>query len=295
MILSKQASVALTKYTLIYDIYRHSKGLSRISSAVVFQNPVQISKRIRQIFLLGFLVTASFDSSAQSNRFEAGIAAMNRGRFAVAYRSWLPLAEAGMPEAQLNLGLLYQSGQGVDIDVEKAFYWYEKAASAGLAEAHLNLGMMYFEGLNVEQDYTISFQEFQSASMQGLSRGSFMLGKMLFEGLGVEQDMRRARELFLDAAKSGLPEAQFSYAVVAQTGDGLIPEKRLFFLPEKKDLGDPLVAYVWGKLAYLNGHQTEDTVQLYEVAEIMLGDRFDGIDRIISRCLETDYEDCPTK
>ena len=250
---------------------------------------------MRKILLLALVAAVSSVSIAQSNRFEAGIAAMNRGRFAVAYRSWLPLAEAGMPEAQLNLGLLYQSGQGVNIDLEKALYWYEQAASAGLAEAHLNLGMMYFEGMIVEQDYTISFREFQSASTQGLASGSLMLGRMLFEGLGVDQDKIRARELFLEAAKSGLPEAQFAYAIVAQTGDGLIPEKRMFFLPEKKDLGDPLIAYVWGRLAYLNGHQTGDTVQLYEVAEIMLGDRFDGVDLIISRCLETEYEDCPAK
>ena len=257
--------------------------------------PDQIWKRMRKILLLGLTLAVSLGSSAQSNRFEAGIAAMNRGRFAVAYRSWLPLAEAGMPEAQLNIGLLYQNGQGVDIDLEKALHWYEQAASAGLAEAHLNLGMMYFEGISVAQDLAVSFREFQSASAQGLASGSLMVGRMLFEGLGVEQDMAEARELFLDAAKSGLPEAQFAYAVVAQTGDGVIPEKRPFFLPEKKDLGDPLIAYVWGKLAYLNGHQTDDTVQLYEIAEIMLGDRFDGIDLIISRCVETDYEDCPTK
>ena len=116
---------------------------------------------MRKILLLALIITASFESIAQSNRFEAGIAAMNRGRFAVAYRSWLPLAEAGMPEAQLNLGLLYQSGKGVDVDLEKALHWYEKAASAGLAEAHLNLGMMYFEGMGVEQDHTVSFREFQ--------------------------------------------------------------------------------------------------------------------------------------
>ena len=104
---------------------------------------------MRKILLLALVAAASFESIAQSNRFEAGIAAMNRGRFAVAYRSWLPLAEAGMPEAQLNLGLLYQSGQGVNIDLEKALYWYEQAASAGLADAHLNLGMMYFQGMSV--------------------------------------------------------------------------------------------------------------------------------------------------
>ena len=250
---------------------------------------------MRKILLLGLVAAVSVVSIAQSNRFEAGIAAMNRGRFAVAYRSWLPLAEAGMPEAQLNLGLLYQSGQGVNIDLEKALYWYERAASAGLAEAHLNLGMMYFEGIGVEQDHTVSFREFQSASTQGLASGSLMLGRMHFEGLGVEQDLFKARELFLDAAKTGLPEAQFAYAVVAQTGDGAIPGERLFFLSEETDLGDPFVAYVWGTLAFLNGYRTEESTQLIRIAKVMAGDRINEVESIISRCLVSQYKECPTR
>ena len=73
---------------------------------------------LRAALLLTTLFIVNTDLMAQSSRFEAGIAAMNRGRYAVAFRSWLPLAEAGMPEAQLNLGKLYQSGQGVDLDLE---------------------------------------------------------------------------------------------------------------------------------------------------------------------------------
>ena len=248
------------------------------------------------MLLTGLLLTVVFDSSAQSNRFEAGVAAMSRGRFAVAYRSWLPLAEAGMPEAQLNLGLLYQSGRGVDIDLEQAFYWFDRAASEGLAEAHFNLGLMYFDGRGVERDHENAFKRFQSASEKDLARGSFMLGKMLFEGLGVEQDLFKARVLFLKAARAGYPEAQFAYAVMAQTGEGAIASKgRFFFSPEKKDLGDPLIAFVWGKLAFYNGLTTEDVVQLFEIAEIMAGDRLEDAESTIARCLETQYEDCPTR
>lgn len=249
---------------------------------------------MKKILLLAFIVGASFESLAQSNRFEAGIAAMNRGRFAVAYRSWLPLAEAGIPEAQLNLGLLYQNGQGVDIDLEKALHWFEEAASSGLGEAHFNLGMLYFEGSGVEQDYTVSMREFQSASTQGLARGSLMMGKMLYEGLGVEQDKFVATELFLDAAKSGLAEAQFAYAVAAQTGDGVKAPDSLFFLPKETDLGDPFVAYVWGTLAFLNGFRTEESTQLIRVAKIMAGERINEVEAIIYRCLDSEYEKCPT-
>ena len=238
------------------------------------------------------------DLIAQSSRFEAGIAAMNRGRYAVAFRSWLPLAEAGMPEAQLNLGKLYQSGQGVDLDLEQAFYWFEQAASAELAEAHLNMGVMYLEGLGVEKDVDAALRGCQFAAEQDLSRGKYMLGKMLFEGLAVEQDMFEARKLFLEAAKTGYAEAQFAYAYLAQSGAGIVaPERRFPWLSSKEDFGDPLIAYVWSQLAYRNGFQTEDNEQLYEIAYIMIGERREVIDieQIIERCVETQYEDCPTK
>ena len=70
------------------------------------------------------------EAVAQSNRFEAGIAALQREQYSTAFRSWLPLAEDGMPEAQLNLGHLYQEGLGVEIDYSAAFFWYQQAAYA---------------------------------------------------------------------------------------------------------------------------------------------------------------------
>lgn len=40
-----------------------------------------------------------------------------------------PRAEAGEPWAQLRLGILYENGWGTDKDIEKAEYWYKKAAA----------------------------------------------------------------------------------------------------------------------------------------------------------------------
>jgi TPR repeat protein len=253
---------------------------------------------LRSSLILTLLLAVNTDLNAQSSRFEAGIAAMNRGRYAVAFRSWLPLAEAGMPEAQLNLGELYQSGQGVDLDLQKALYWYEQAAAAGLAEAHLNIGVMYLEGLGVEIDVDAAFRGFQFAADQDLGKGKYMLGKMLFEGLGVEQNMFKARTLFLEAAKTGFAESQFAYAYVVQSGAGAVaPKTRFSWLSTKKDLGDPLIAFVWSQLAFRNGFQTEDNVQLSEIAYIMMGKKRETIDldKIIARCIDTQYADCPTK
>ena len=52
-------------------------------------------------------------------------------------------AEQGHAEAQFNLGVMYDIGQGVKQDYFKAVEWYQKAAEQGLAYAQYNLGVMY--------------------------------------------------------------------------------------------------------------------------------------------------------
>ncbi len=44
-------------------------------------------------------------------------------------------ANEGDVEAQNCLGSIYRSGEGVEKDLEKALYWYEKAAKQGDIEA----------------------------------------------------------------------------------------------------------------------------------------------------------------
>ncbi|TVP84777.1 MAG: sel1 repeat family protein [Acholeplasmataceae bacterium] len=72
------------------------------------------------------------------------------------------------PNAQYNLAVMYQKGDGVAINGEQAFYWYEKAAKAGLAIAQYNLGMLHFEGVVVEKDEEQARFWWQKAADQGL-------------------------------------------------------------------------------------------------------------------------------
>ena len=61
--------------------------------------------------------------------FETGMDAYQRGNYATALGEWRPLAEQGDAQAQLHLGLLYATGDGVPQDYAKARQWYEKAAA----------------------------------------------------------------------------------------------------------------------------------------------------------------------
>jgi TPR repeat protein len=50
---------------------------------------------------------------------------------AEAARWWRAAADQGLPQAQFNLGMLYETGQGVTVDYLEAAKWYEQAAAQG--------------------------------------------------------------------------------------------------------------------------------------------------------------------
>ena len=79
-------------------------------------------------------------------------------------------AEAGVPGAQFNLGVMYAEGRGVSQDDAAAVYWYRLAADQGLAEAQFNLGVMYAEGRGVSQDDATAARWYQLAAAQGYPR-----------------------------------------------------------------------------------------------------------------------------
>ena len=78
-----------------------------------------LTKPIRAIhfMVLAFLMTLSSPVAAQD--FQKGLAAAQAGDFATALQEWKPLAEAGDVDAQYNLGIMYDNGDGVPQDYAK--------------------------------------------------------------------------------------------------------------------------------------------------------------------------------
>jgi uncharacterized protein len=249
------------------------------------------------IALLIFSFTALPTAKAQSNRFEAGVAAKERGQYLTAIRSWLPLAEDGMADAQVNLGHMYNEGFGVDRDLSTALYWYERAAESGLGEAKYNLGLLYFYGDGVPKDLVTAITLFREAEEQNIQEASYMLGVAALSGDGVPIDKTEARERFERAALAGIPEAQLAYASVAQSGEGGEPVSSGFFGlfgSNKPPEGRPVVAYVWARLAQINGLTAPELTQVLEVAEIMLTTPKEEAEGIITTCLASELSNCPT-
>lgn len=85
------------------------------------------------------------------------------GDFGTAAEEWLPLAEKGDPQAQFNMGLLYETGRGVPQDISLAVSWYRQAAEQGLFSAQYNLAVLYRYGRGVPFDLIESLFWFEIA------------------------------------------------------------------------------------------------------------------------------------
>ena len=76
-------------------------------------------------------------------------------------------AEQGHAQAQFNLGVMYDNGEGVPEDDAEAVKWFRMAAEQGYALAQYNLGVMYATGEGVPEDYVRAYAWFNLAAAQG--------------------------------------------------------------------------------------------------------------------------------
>ena len=125
--------------------------------------------------LLATAAPAWADNTAQ---FEQAMAAYNAGNYKQAFHLLQPLAQQGDAEAQFNLGVMYEKGQGVAQDYQQALVWYQKAANQEYAAAQFNLGVMYSKGQGVAQSYQRALAWYQKAAHQGLAAAQYNLGGM---------------------------------------------------------------------------------------------------------------------
>ena len=76
-------------------------------------------------------------------------------------------AEKGRLEAQVQLGHMFESGQGVSQDAAEAARWYRMAGEQGNVSAQRSLGSMYKSGRGVSQDVAEAIRWYRMAADQG--------------------------------------------------------------------------------------------------------------------------------
>ena len=98
--------------------------------------------------------------------------AYDRADLKSALRVWMQSAQDGDPEAQTNVGEIFERGMGVEPDFAAAASWYQKAADKGYSRALFNLGTLYEQGQGVDQDQLKALNLYRQAS--GIPADSLM-------------------------------------------------------------------------------------------------------------------------
>ena len=137
---------------------------------------------------------------------KAGVDAWQQGDYDKAVAEWQPLAQAGDPDAQFNMGQAYKLGRGVKADLPKALDWYRKAATQGHVRAEDNLGLLMFQ----QGDRAGAFPYLQRSATRGEPRAQYIVGTALFNGDIAPKNWVRAYALMTRASGAGLAQATAS-------------------------------------------------------------------------------------
>ena len=121
--------------------------------------------------------------------------------------------------APLDEALLYlRGGQGVSVDLPKAFSLFSSAARDGDPHAAYHLGMMYQNGMAVARDTKAAARWLQFAASRQMPAAMFALANLHLSGDGVKRDEQAARRLIEKAADLEYPDAVMAMAIGLRDG-----------------------------------------------------------------------------
>ena len=90
----------------------------------------------------------------------------------------LSLATQGISVSQFNTGVNYSIGRGIQKDIEKAVYWYQRANEQGHSKAPFNIAIVYADGIYTEPDYKLALEYFLVAEARGNLNAKKFLNKL---------------------------------------------------------------------------------------------------------------------
>ena len=137
----------------------------------------------------------------------------------------LKRAQAGDPNAQNELGLLYSEGRGLPQNYLEAKDWFKKAADQGHAGAQVNLGTLYSLGRGAPYSDHMALFWFQKAAEQRNALAFAKLGMMYERGRAVPQSLIEAHMWYnLSVAYGEKRAAESREAVATRMTPGQIAE-----------------------------------------------------------------------
>lgn len=112
-------------------------------------------------------------------------------------------AEAGDPEAQAEMGLLFLLGVGREKSPARAFEWFRSSSKGGSAEGHYQLGVAYMKGTGTKVNSFNATAAFRRAAELGHPDAMYEYGRALGEGRGIATNKELSEEWLKKASAAG--------------------------------------------------------------------------------------------
>lgn len=169
-------------------------------------------------------------------------------------------AKRGLPSAMNQLGVWYYTGNNVEKDYSKAYYWWSRGALAQNPKAMANLGVCYQFGRGTRRDSTEAVRLYVAAiaagqdellkqRMANSSTNAFdamLSGYCLEKGVGTMQDMGQAADCYASAAAMGSVDGML------RAGEAFLalsdPKKAFSYLSDAAQRGDSRAQYLAAKM-----------------------------------------------
>ena len=126
-------------------------------------------------------------------------------------------------EAQYAYAVMLDRGLGVRRNRGEAVRWYREAARSGHPDALLNIGYAYATGDGVRRSYGQAHQFFRRAAAKNVAEAQYNLGRLYERGLGVRKDVAMAFKWYsLAVANRNAPAGRALDRLIPQMSDAEI-------------------------------------------------------------------------
>jgi TPR repeat protein len=157
-------------------------------------------------------------------------------------------AAKGNVLAVYDLGIMYEKGQGVEINIEKAKVYYKQALQ-GFINVKLNneferkycsyrLGKMFYYGQGTEIDYEKSFKHLLEAAISGNQYAQYNVANMYYEGKGVDRNYEEAIFWYRNSAEQHNAYSAYRLGEIYKKGVGIdldLEQSKNFYKQAFKD------------------------------------------------------------
>lgn len=216
--------------------------------------------------------------------------------YSVEFENAMDSAKTGNPSSQLDIGLMYYFGRGVKISLDDAWLWIRRSADEGnYADAQFAIGNLAqlgeiptWENMDVSRYTKLRFARYyyRKASVQGHE-------KAMLEMARVDEEMSSTNP-YIDSQTANVA-SQYQYRPLAKKGIAEAQYSLGLLLSQVEPFSDyhkpSREAFLWLSIAKINGIKKAGK-KLRELASFMPTRSYCPIKVLVSRCLESNYQNC---